>query len=524
MNGGHALTGPQTSTAQEPVMSKTWSAQQEQIFGWFSTVDADGNLVVRARAGTGKTTTIIEGVNRAPDAKILLCAFNKKIALELQARLSNPRAQAKTLHALGFSFVTRFWEGIFVGRGNDRELDLAQRACGGRAPDAILKLVAKLHTKAREIAPLATQIADVVDLAEQFDCVPDEEWEEEGFSLDYVCASALKAMELAAAAKPSRTGIDFADMIFLPIRNGWLRPTYDLVVVDEAQDMTNAQLLLARGVCKGRICIVGDDRQAIYAFRGADSKSIDRLKDELKATELGLTVTYRCGKTIVALAARLVPDFTAHTSNLDGAIVDLDFAKLVDAAQAGDFILSRKNAPLANVAMSFVRAQRRVRVAGKDIGAGLLSVLKKNSKGKASKSVAEFLARLDTWEQREVARAAKAGRDARAELVRDQAETLRVLAENVVGLRELEARIADLFTDNPEAGAVLCSSVHKSKGLEADRVFVLRDTLKKGDIEEENIEYVAITRAKHQLTWVNGLPGQQAATPEPKPQPSLFAA
>jgi len=90
-------------------------------------------------------------------------------------------------------------------------------------------------------------------------------------------------------------------------------PTYDLVVVDEAQDMTASQLQLAIQSCRkgGRIAIVGDDRQAIYSFRGADSKSLDRLKGILKAKELGLTTTYRCPKRVVEIASRYVPDFRA---------------------------------------------------------------------------------------------------------------------------------------------------------------------------------------------------------------------
>jgi len=74
-------------------MDRVWSAQQEAIFGWFGS--AGGNLVVRARAGTGKTTTILEGIGRAPEGKILLCAFNKRIAEELQTKVRNPAAEGE---------------------------------------------------------------------------------------------------------------------------------------------------------------------------------------------------------------------------------------------------------------------------------------------------------------------------------------------------------------------------------------------------------------------------------------------
>jgi DNA helicase-2/ATP-dependent DNA helicase PcrA len=499
---------------QAPAPTRAWSAQQRAIFDWFAT--GSGHLVVRARAGTGKTTTIIEAISHAPERNILLAAFNKRIAEELQHRLTNPNAQAKTLHAIGFACVRRYWEGLSIAHGNDRAFALADAVCGSQAPDVIKRLVAKLHSKGREILPHASQLGDLTDIAITFECEPDETWVKDGFDLDFIEARALEAMALAAKDKPVQTGIDFADMIFLPVRNHWLRREYDLVVVDEAQDMTVAQLEIAQGVSSGRIAVVGDDRQAIYAFRGADAGSLDRLKMQLQATELGLTVTYRCGRLITETAARLVPDFQAGPSNPSGSIRLMRIDAMVVESKPGDFVLSRKNAPLASVAMALIRAQKRVRIAGRDIGAGLIAIVKKLAKGSAANSIPEFLEKLTAWEEREIYRAVKMGREERADTVRDQAETLRVLTESVASVRELETRIDSLFTDNGlgDKGFITCSSVHKAKGLEADRVYILKDTLNpvlpKGvkampgrAIEEANIEYVAITRAKNELVWVS---------------------
>jgi hypothetical protein len=91
-------------------IAREWSGQQTAIFDWFE--NGEGNLVVRARAGTGKTTTILEAITYAPEQTILLAAFNKKIAEELKSKLKNPRAEAKTLHSLGFGFVLRNWNGV----------------------------------------------------------------------------------------------------------------------------------------------------------------------------------------------------------------------------------------------------------------------------------------------------------------------------------------------------------------------------------------------------------------------------
>jgi len=483
-----------------------WSAQQHDIFAWFAAMDAARratapNLIVRARAGTGKTTTIIEGITHAPEQSIMLCAFNKRIAEELQGRIKNPHAQAKTLHALGFAAVNRYWERIGLAKGSDRADSLAEYVCGPRAPDAIKRLVSKLHSKGREIAPHATQSHELRDIAIDFELMPDEQWQGTAYDGDYVLMRALEAMERAATVKPTGMGIDFADMIFLPVRNHWLSPSVDLVVVDEAQDMTVAQLEIARGICKGRICIVGDDRQAIYGFRGADSESLDRLKGELQADELKLTVTYRCGTAIVAEAQRLVPDFVAAETNPAGEVLTLPSSKLTAEAGPGDFILSRLNAPLVSVAMTLLRMGKRTRIAGRDIGAGLKTLIRK-LKGR---SIPHLLERIAAWEKKEVDKMLKAKREDRVEGIHDQAEMLIALTSTAKSVADVETLIDGLFTDDGTgvAGMITCSSVHKAKGLEADRVFMLTKTFRESqDIEEQNIRYVAITRAKRTLVYI----------------------
>lgn len=480
--------------------TRTWSEQQEAIFGWFAGIEPS-NLVVVARAGTGKTTTIIEGINRAPESNILLCAFNKRIAEELTNRIANPNAKAQTLHSLGFAAVRRYWSGVRVGNGSDRADQLSEKVCGVKAPDTVKRLVSKLHTKAREINPHARNIGDITDLVYAFECEPDETWQSAGYDAAYVEKKALEAMELAATVKPIQTGIDFADMIFLPVRNGWLAKQFDLVVVDEAQDMTVAQLEIAQGVCRGRIAVVGDDRQAIYGFRGADCDSLNRLKRELNAVELKLTVTYRCGSNIVNRAATLVPDFQCGAKH-EGVIDTLMMDALVPAINNGDFLLSRTNAPLVSSAFALIRAGKRARIAGRDIGAGLKAIVRKLNRGNIG--IETMIERIDAWREREVRRFTIAKREAQVEQTHDKAETLLVVAHESKSVADMETRIDGLFTDDGlgQSGVITCSSVHRAKGLEANRVFILAETLKSHTAEEVNIEYVAVTRAKNHLTMV----------------------
>ena len=480
-------------------MAHAPSPQQSAIFQWFA--QGKGNLVVRARAGTGKTTTILEGINHAPERRILLAAFNKRIALELTQRLANPRAEAKTLHGVGFGCIVRNWQGTQINE--DRGYGLARECVTDDVPDEIVGLIKKLASRCKGTCPFPT-LEDVIAEAQDADIMPEADHEKNGWDVKYLAGRTMAAMDLACRRDGT---IDFDDMIFVALRNKWVFGRFDLVVIDEAQDMNAAQLMLAQLSCKagGRIAVVGDDRQAIYGFRGADSNSVDRLKAALKATELGLTVTYRCPKAVVAAAQELVPDFMAAPTAPTGSVTRMVRDAMLDAAAPGDFILSRKNAPLIGTCMALLRRGKRAKVEGRDVGRGLIALVKKL----AAKSIPDFLLALGEWRERENARADALPETRRAnkrENIADTAETLTVLTEGLTAVPELLARVQSLFADIGADGAsvIVCSSVHKAKGLERDTVYLLEDTFAKPGAgrEEMNIRYVAITRSKNALVWV----------------------
>lgn len=487
------------------------SQQQEAIHEEFRT--GTGHVVVVARAGVGKTTTAITGVKHAPEQKILFTCFNVRIAAEGNRKLAElgiKNARYQTLHSVGAAAMNLYWEGLRVCENFERETNLTNAVCNGTVPDPIKRLVGKLHSKGREIVPHATSASDLMDLAEEFELVPDAQWEEAGYDANYVCAKAVAAMRIAADKKPADGLVDFSDMIFLPVRNGWLTKSYDLVIVDEAQDLTVAKLELAQGVCKGRMFIIGDDMQAIYAFCGADVHSLSRLKGVLSAKELKLTKTFRCGKAIVREAQKLVPDFEAADSNHEGSVEYLDLEKLVETAGPSDFILSRLNAPLVSIAMRLLRAGKRTRIAGRDIGKGLVNLVRKMR----ARSVPDLLRAIEGWKGKELSRlkAKYTGKEDspvygnRVAAIEDQALMLSSVTEGCKNVIQVTERIESLFTDNGlgDKDVITLSSVHKSKGLEAPRVFVLTDTLKSHNQEENNIRYVAITRAINTLVYVSG--------------------
>lgn len=484
-----------------------WTSEQIAIFDWFADPSRK-RAIVEAGAGCAKSKSMHEGVNRAPEKRIGMFAFNKAIATELQQKIENPNAEAMTFHSLGNRLVRRNWSDARIDGGRSKRL--AQKVCGMGAPDPMIALVAKLAGLGKNMAPYTQDAEKLVKIAYDMDILPDPEWEEEDWTVERIARFALLAMNEAR----NRDGtIDFDDMIFLPLVMRWVRPTYDLVCIDEVQDLNVAQIELAtRSIAMGgRGIAVGDKNQAIYSFRGADSESIDRLTQEWEGAEIfTLSTTFRCAKSIVREANRLVPKYYAAEWAPEGIVRAIGAAKLAQEVLPGDFVISRKNAPLVRTCLSILRVGKRAKIEGKDLGKHLLAIVRKIK----AKSVPDFLKRLDIWEAREIKRLESVKpeiAERKGAEIGDTAETLRVLADGVTGLRELEARIEDLFADDVAAGRgslVVCSTIHRVKGLEADRAFILRGTLATGKRaskqEEMNCEYVAITRARNELIWVEG--------------------
>lgn len=504
---------PAIVLAAPPIIEpeRAWSTYQHDIFDWFASRDTE-NLIVRARAGTGKTTTILEGVSRrAGSGLALVCAFNKRIEEELSARLARSRtatAEAMTLHSLGFKCVRSVWPKIAVDR--DRGCRLAEKAWEqdfgkGGAPRPVVRAIDKLAGLVKGMAPRATE-ADALRICLGMNVEVDGELADD-YPPKLLADLARRALGLA---KEYDGSIDFDDMLWLPVEHRWMRPTYSLLVVDEAQDMNRTQLELAMGLAAGRIAVVGDDRQAIYGFRGADSSALDRLKEELHADELPLTITYRCPKAVVAIAQALVPGFAAADAAPEGIVEHCTVDAMIEGAAPGDFILSRVNAPLSGICLKLLRDGKTARVQGRDIGASLGAFVRRM---RAQKLI-DLMPRMHAHREHERDRmkampesAIKAAAVEKLDALSDQIETIEALADGLETADELRARIDTMFLDKGPADMVVCSSIHKAKGLEAPRVYVLEWTLycngrRPEEIEEANLHYVAITRAMHTLVLV----------------------
>lgn len=479
---------------------KVWSNRQQAIFDF---PVRESNLVIMARAGTGKTTTIVELGNRIrasePRASIIFCAFNKAIVTELTERLKN--VDVKTLHSVGFAMVRSENRHARVDEGKGK--DIAREICRRYNRDDLFAALMKLVGLGKNT--LAQSLGDCEGLISAYSILQEEDHEGNGDTSALLAEMAMDAMR-ESAANTSR--VDFDDMVWLPWMLDLRSGRYDYVIVDECQDMNAAQLWLARALMKpntGRAIVVGDDRQAIYGFRGADAQAMGRMTSELSATVLPLDITYRCPKAVVAMANAIVPDYYAAESAPEGVVANKSQNELESEAKVGDFILSRKNAPLMPLALGFISRGVPAAIAGKDIGKAL-GVLIKKSKAKDIPALFTWLDKFQEAEERKFQAMDSDKADRLRSQLSDKIACIHALSEGCETIECIKERLETMFTDSDPRTKVMLSSVHKAKGLERETVWVLPDTFRVGKgTEEDNLWYVALTRSKANLYLVAGI-------------------
>ena len=388
--------------------------------------------------------------------------------------------------------------------GDNVEFDRLNRVYDGRLPLEVAGVVLRLVGFCKNLfvsVPSVNEVLEVIDARD--------------ISVEDSMAEAFPDVRLAELAigvlreslnRDALGRVSFNDMVWLPVAAGWVKPTFSLVVVDEAQDMNMPQLMMAERACQvgGRICIVGDDRQAIYGFRGAVSDGMHLMKQRLNAAQLGLTITYRCPKSVVALAKEIVADYSAAPAAPEGEVVQTTLSRAIEGLEVGDAVVSRLNAPLMGIALGLLRRGVAARIEGRDLGKQLVMMVKKLK----AKSVPDFMKKLAKWGEKQQARVEALGGpyvESKVTLIQDQVMTLAAVAEGAESVDAIIASITDLFEDSENARreAVVCSSVHKAKGLEWGKVVLIAETFKNKDksLEESNIYYVAVTRAKRSLVW-----------------------
>ena len=480
-------------------MSKNWSVQQQAIFSWVQ--DGEGNAIVDAVAGSGKTTTIIECSKRIPaGSSYVFLAFNRSIVEELTAK----GIEARTFHSIGFGPTIKAINGD--KKATSKTYKIASNILGEDDMKAYGQAIIKLVSLAKSngigcIQPdeytFWRNIAEYHNVAD--DIVGDG-------SISEVIRYSQKVLQLSNASK----AFDFDDMLYIPLMRNLSLPKFDFIFVDEAQDTNVMRRAFIRKMCKPhtRIIAVGDAAQSIYGFTGADNDSLNIIAQEFNCQRFPLSTTYRCAASIVEHAQQYNNVIQARPDAPQGIVRTIPDGWDHTIFAQSDLVLCRNTAPLIELVWKLIKARVPAFVKGKDIGAGLESLIKKMK----AKGIDALIEKLAAYREREVTAATNANKLYKVGLINDKVDSILylidTLSENDRTVPALCDLIKTLFKDFGQG--VQLSTIHKAKGLEAENVFWLNAGLCPSKYatqdwmmqQEQNLQYVAATRAKSTLSYI----------------------
>lgn len=464
--------------------------EQQNIF------NAKGRVLkINARAGTGKTATLLMIAHRNCDKKIIYLVFNKRNQLEAEGKFPN-NVKIRTIHSFARSALGIKIDGnksvhpsLFFKHFRTNKETLATltsdfivffiNSTYSKPDDAIDSFKSKLSDELRGI--FTQSQSDIVEISR----------------------SSLNSWFLNKKDWPH----DFyLKMSHLEKKFQRELARYDLVLVDEGQDLSPI-MSDALSTYKGRIIIVGDSHQQIYSFRYAENAMQNFMHDELRE----LTLSFRFGKEIATLTRKFITtgkgvvDFTIFGSpEKKSGVYFYDQLSAVEY-QPGTAVLCRTNFSLFKNAM-FLKAKGQSFCFGRDITSELhktLNVywLSTDEKVKIKDDLIKSFKSLKELEKY-------------ATVINDF-QLLKIIELVNVYKTEFPWIVFEFLkrceenNGNRDPLSITLSTIHAVKGQEYDNVIIDEDIISKLEgtnnqrssnyQEEINIVYVGITRAKKNL-------------------------
>lgn len=367
------------------------STYQKDILNFIE--NKTGNLLVDAKAGSGKTSTLVLLADKIIEQnnKCLFLAFNKSIIEELQSRIISDNCQIKTLHSLGLSFIRSY---LYRKYKENYVLDIDQKDI--RIKDRVEELFEKKCLASFLSSPnveqlddndvkdtlsnIQREIANMINFCRLYNINYKDSYAvcrlgtELCYHLkEYVDYGLYKYPEIVETIideikynfenpimneenKPVYV-IGYTDMIYLPCLYNMFPPFsikqyLNYVLCDECQDLSVLQQKFLRllDTNNTRYIFVGDEKQAIYGFAGADTKSIRNLKNNFNLTELPLNICYRCPKNIIKLAQTILSTIDwNHNRTDEGEVKFINESDLKNKIKPSDVILGRRNKDLVKI-------------------------------------------------------------------------------------------------------------------------------------------------------------------------------
>lgn len=494
-----------------------WSHYQTDIFNFVK--NGQGNAVIEASAGSGKTSSLLKCLDFIDeDKRILLTAFNKDIVNVLAKKTKKLKnVTAMTMHGLGLQM-------LHSNFGKSKlELDEYKYKSFITSNLKELTSINTYELSKNDFYKYLTNIEKYIDFGRYYlaQTIKDLDFIGEMYDIDAVADEKSIAIQAMDWGKRNLDSIDYTDMVWLPnvLMCNPYGLKFDWIMTDEAQDLNRAQreLMLKCRKINTRMLIFGDEKQCIYSFGGSDPDSFEALKSLPNTVSLPLSISYRCADNIVEFAHQLVPTIEKNNDGRKGVIEEVSN---IDEIKDGDMVLCRTNAPLMQIYNTFIKEGKKCFVRGKDIGNNLKQLVKSTKKenlGNDLKTDGVFVRLYNRLFESRDNLMIHSNIDYETAMQSsiitnflDMIRALEVLSEGLNNATELIDRISEVFSDRKKNGISL-STIHKAKGLEADRVFIACKSLmpsksakKDWELNQEyNLMYVAYTRAKNMLGFLD---------------------
>lgn len=503
------------------VNKKTPSKYQQAIYD--AILKQDCHILIRATAGSGKTTTIVEASKMIdPRKESLFAAFNKTIVEELSDRLPKHVA-CQTLHSLGMSSLMSHFRTSF--KLNEFKSFPFIEEVLKKKPQVEVKDELEKKALIKQQMNYRFQMRDAIDLVRMTmtELNIDALFQMcNYYSIDLLqtemedVISVMKKLEIYNRSFTKKhCYLDYADMIFLPVSNPKIRvPQFDFVFIDECQDLNLAQQQFLNRLTKpkGRMITVGDDRQAIYSFAGASIDSFERFKNKPNTLMLPLSISYRLPLSGVELAKQVYPEIEPNPTNIQGEIRYGSPGEI----ESGDMVLCRNNRPLVKLYFDLLANSKAPVLVGSDIQVGLEALVSKVIKKTVDEGLSIIYERLEKVKEELIAKGVKnISEHPKYENLRDKIKTIEIISNRFDHMKEVYKEIGELFKE--KENCIKLMTIHRSKGLEADRVFYIERfenkrllpspyaTQEWENIQETNLKFVMLTRHKKSLIFIQNL-------------------
>lgn len=514
----------------------TPTPEQEAIIEAMRIANRSG-VMVEAGAGCAKTSTLTLA-SRVISVPGLAVAFNKRIAVELEKRLSS-NFDCKTMNGLGHVA----WAKAIGRKSNGLKVD--ERKAGKLISEMAKARKSYITTEQWDYARILFREAQIQGLVPEpfgsqlMTLLPDtkEGWQELSDSHaipddDFDVVWELAREALIEDIRMAYQGVvSYDDQVYCSTLLGGKFYPYPCVMVDEYQDLNPLQILMIKRSLSpdSRLMTVGDNCQGIYAWRGAVGDAAEQLKKlRPEWVDLPLMTSFRVPQLVADRQKGHVPLFRAHGANPPGQVFSLGskdwgsgdiqgwtwrmFTDKLPEDPMDTVILCRNNAPIISLAFKLIRQQVGCHVLGRDISKGLKALTKKLAPEDGTKSDI-VRGRVQDWCLSEVSKARLADNPDAIDKFTDKAESIIAVIDSTqcVDAGQLRRMLDNLF--DRESGMVTLSTIHKAKGLEWGAVMHLdpwripsKFALKQGGRamqQEKNLKYVAETRTKHTLAMAS---------------------